>query len=319
MGKPPIILQIPLALIYALGLFVFPESPRWFMTKDKPEAARKSFARLYNLNSASNEVSMQVHEVQLTIEEEKALSSTSNWTEIFHRNFIRRTLVAAAINISGSLCGAFFIFSYAAIFFEDIGGFTNPIEIGVIINSCLFIGLCVGPFVVEYIGRRRTILTGYLGMMACMLIFATVSTARGTAATSSHDVLITFLCLWSFMFGGFIGSSQWVASAEMHAVRLRTSGQAVVTFLTNIFVFATNFWTPYMLNVKYGNMGTNVGYFYFGTELGAFILLFLIVPENARLTLEQIDEYFLSGRPAWKTSLSRNKRIARGEINIKDD
>ena len=155
-------------------------------------------------------------------------------------------------------------------------------------------------------------------MMVCMLIFASVSSALGSERRTVHDVLITCLCLWAFMFGGFIGSSQWLASAEMHAVRLRTSGQAFNIFVTNIFVFGTNFWTPYMLNVHYGNMRTNVGYFYFGLELITLCTLFFILPENARLTLEQIDEYFMSGRKPRKTSLARNTRIARGEIDIKD-
>ena len=51
----------------------------------------------------------------------------------------------------------------------------------------------------------------------------------------------------------------------------------------------------------------------------SLVLLFFIVPENGRLTLEQIDEHFLLGRAASKTSLSRNKRIARGEINVSDN
>jgi hypothetical protein len=42
------------------------------------------------------------------------------------------------------------------------------------------------------------------------------------------------------------------------------------------------------------------------------VLVFLFVPETARLTLEQIDEYYLSGAMAWKTSTGRNKKIAMG-------
>jgi hypothetical protein len=41
--------------------------------------------------------------------------------------------------------------------------------------------------------------------------------------------------------------------------------------------------------------------------------VFLLVPETARLTLEQIDDYWLSGRKAWKTSTSRNKKIILGQ------
>ena len=67
-----------------------------------------------------------------------------------------------------------------------------------------------------------------------------------------------------------------------------------------------------MLSSAYGNMGTNVGYFYFGTASIFCVLVICLVPETARLTLEQIDEHFASGRNAWRTSLARNKRLANG-------
>ena len=69
-----------------------------------------------------------------------------------------------------------------------------------------------------------------------------------------------------------------------------------------------------MINPAYGNMGTNVGYFYSGLTLVILILAFVFVPETARLKLEQIDDYFQSGVPAWKTSLGRNKRIAEKNV-----
>ncbi|KAN0117905.1 general substrate transporter [Hyaloscypha variabilis] len=317
--QTPIICQIPVAVIFGGGLFIFPQSPRWLLTKEKTEKARKSFARLYNRDPASEEVARQLEDTQMAISEEKELSSSTNWTEIFHRNFIRRTLIALAINICASLSGAFFIFSYTAIFLKGVG-ISSPIEISVIINSCVVVGGITGPVWVEYIGRRRTLLAGYSGMAVCMLTFSAVSTGLGGVKTAAaRGVLIAFLCGWAFIFGGFISSTQFMASAEMHAVRHRTYAQAFTSMIGNVFSFAASFWGPYMLNVKYGNMGTNVGYFYFGLEFLALILLFLIVPENARLTLEQIDEYFTSGRKAWKTSLARNKRIAKNEISIKDD
>ena len=317
--KTPIVCQIPVALLFGCGLFIFPQSPRWLLAKEKTEKARKSFARLYNRDPSSEEVTRQLQDTQMAIEEEKEISSSTHWTEIFHRNFIRRTLIALAINSCAPLCGAFFIFSYAALFLRGVG-IGSPIEISAVINSCVVLGGITGPLWVEYLGRRRTILAGYTGMMTCMLIFSAVSTGLGGVTNhASRGVLIAFLCGWAFMFGGFISSTQFMASAEMHAVRHRNYGQAFVSMIGNIFGFASSFWGPYMLNVKYGNMGTNVGYFYFGLEFLSLILLFLIVPETARLTLEQIDEHFMSGRKAWRTSLARNKRIERDEIDIKDN
>lgn len=50
-----------------------------------------------------------------------------------------------------------------------------------------------------------------------------------------------------------------------------------------------------------------------GVTFAMLLLTFFFVPETARLTLEQIDEYFFSGKPAWKTSTTRNVKIAAGE------
>ena len=69
-----------------------------------------------------------------------------------------------------------------------------------------------------------------------------------------------------------------------------------------------------MLSEEYGNMGTNVGYFYFGVTVVVLAFTFFFVPETARLTLEQIDDYFTSGRRAWSTSTRRNKLIASGNM-----
>ena len=290
---------------------MFPESPRWLLLKGKEEKARAAFARYYNMDAGSLEVNAQIREIQYAIEVELEGASTTHWTEIFHRSSIRRTLTAAFPTSAASLSGGLAVFTYAAIFLAGIG-IQNPFVINVLINACIVAGAFVGPFAVEFLGRRRSSLTGYGCMAACMLIFAIVSSTTGkTDPEKSHQVVVGFLCVWTFCFGAFIASSQWLASAEMHSVRLRTYGQAFVITVNDIFQFASSFWTPYMINPQYGNMGTNIGYFYFGLELALFAIFFLVVPENARLTLEQIDEYFKGSIKPWKTSLAKNKVIAR--------
>lgn len=143
-----------------------------------------------------------------------------------------------------------------------------------------------------------------------MLILAVVASVLGQSGHATQIVMVLILCIWAFTFGATTGPISFVSSSEMHSLSLRTMGQAYATTIYQICAFGAAFWTPYMLNEDYGNMGTNVGYFYFGVTAVIFVLTFLFLPETGRLSLEQIDEFFYTGGAAWKTSLKANKRTA---------
>ena len=304
--QTPIIIQIPMAIGYSIGLLLFPESPRWLMIKGREEQARNSFARFYSKDPHSAEIDAQIADIQETLNEER--SNKASWTEIFRRKYIRRTLTSTAIICGSSLSGVQFVAPYATIFLGGLG-IKNPFAITVYINLCIFAGNCVGPLPCQYLGRRVTLLTGYTLMASCMLIFAAVATAIGPSTTTAKNTLVAFLCLWSFCFGAFNSSTVWLASAEQHSVRHRTYGQAFATTISSIFNFACGFWTPYMISANYGNMGTNVGYFFFGLLIFYFLITFFSVPETGNITLEQIDQFYNSGGKAWKTSLKKNKSL----------
>lgn len=309
--QTPILCQIPLGVLLGAGIWMFPESPRWLMTRGREEAARRSFARFYGKPADSPEITAQVNDVLRHIEAEQALGATASWTDIYRRGDLRRTAVSALILVGLAVSGIQFVAPYTALFLQGVG-VSNAYVINVIIGVSILAGASIGSWTVEYVGRRLSMVLGYAAMSACMLIVGAVGTSLGQSDPVAQKVLVAFLCVWAFLFGGFIGPCVWLASAEMHSVRLRTYGQANTTLLYEIFAFGSSFWTPYMLNADYGNMGTNVGYFHFGVSVALAALMWLFVPETARLTLEQIDEYFASGRAAWRTSTGRNKLIASG-------
>jgi MFS family permease len=259
----PIICQLPLALLLGAGVMFFPESPRWLLLQDREEAARASFAKFYNKDPHDIEISAQVQEVLYDIQVQRERGATTKWTEIFHGTDLRRTLTSILILVGTAITGARFVGIYSTIFLAGVG-ISNPYAINCIVAACAFIGSLPSPFLIEYGGRRLTLLAGYAGMGTCMLILAAIGTALGAANSTAKSVLIAFLCLWSLVYGSCVGPSLATTAPEMHSVRLRTYGHAFACSVFEVFSFAAVFYTPYMLSVDYGNMGLNIGYFYFG-------------------------------------------------------
>ncbi|KGO45654.1 Major facilitator superfamily domain, general substrate transporter [Penicillium expansum] len=312
--KTPILCQIPLGVILGAGILMLPESPRWLMGHGREEEARKSFGVLYNQSPYSPEITAQIDDIRTNLATERVNLRAVSCFDIYRRKHIVRTMTSAMIMVGIAITGIQFVQPYATLFLKGVG-ISDPYLINVIIGLCILGGSFLGPFIVEYGGRRIAMIWGYTVMAACMLALSSVSTALGMDETADI-VTVVLLCLWAFVFGATIAASANLSSVEMHSVSLRTFGQANTTIFYGIFAFGATFWTPYMLGAEYGNMGPNVGYFYAGVTAVIGILTFLFVPETAGITLEQIDEGFNSGIKAWKTSLHKNRAIASSQQRI---
>ena len=306
--QTPIICHIPLALVYGLLTFAFPESPRWLLTKGRDDAARKSFAIYYGRPVDDPLVSNQLNEVVRHIELERRTDSTKFW-EIFRGVNARRTLASTIVAQGIAVSGTRFITTYAVIFFAGVG-LSNPYLINVLLAASASAGVILVPWLVEYKGRRFALLVGYGLLGTYMLIIGAVGSALGQRNSSAQLVLIVLLCLWNFTFGLTVSTSLSTGTAEQHSLRLRTHGQAFVIALYEIIAFVISFSIPYMINANYGNMGLNVGYFFAGLSAMIWIGSFFFVPETGQLSLEQIDDLYMSGMSPCKTSLKKNKKIA---------
>jgi sugar porter (SP) family MFS transporter len=103
----PIALQFAWALILGFGLFFLPESPRWYIMKDKEDGARKSLAKIRGLGPGHEFVGRTYEDLLKSYNEEKGHGEGS-WLECFRGGLKRgshlsRTLLGMAIQMMQQL------------------------------------------------------------------------------------------------------------------------------------------------------------------------------------------------------------------------
>lgn len=97
--------RIPLAVFFAaptiqsIGLFFFPESPRWLMTQGKEDAAEDSLRRLRNRNIKESEFQAEFNEIRISTAEQMERSGDGKqlWIEMWKGTDRRRTLLSLAV------------------------------------------------------------------------------------------------------------------------------------------------------------------------------------------------------------------------------
>jgi sugar porter (SP) family MFS transporter len=296
----PIAIQMAWALILATGLFLLPESPRYFVKKGNLEKASMVLARLRGEPQGSEYIQQELAEIVANHEYEMSVipqgSWFSSWANCFKGGLrnpssnLRRTILGTSLQMMQQWTGVNFIFYFGTTFFKELGTISNPFLIGLITT---LVNVCSTPisfYTIERFGRRTILIYGALGMVICQFIVAIV----GTAQPNNHhavSAMIAFICIYIFFFATTWGPGAWVLIGEIFPLPIRSRGVALSTssnWLWNCIIAVI---TPYLVGQDPGeaNLGAKV-FFLWGTLCAlCFIYSYVLIPETKGLSLEQVD------------------------------
>ncbi|KAJ4379039.1 hypothetical protein N0V85_008908 [Neurospora sp. IMI 360204] len=282
----PFIPAVPLVLF----IYLCPESPRWYMKKNRYPEAWKSMIKLRN---HPIQVARDMFYIHSQLEVEHQLLAGSNYAKRFVELFTiprvrRATLAAFTVMIAQQMCGINIIAFYSTTIFKESGSS----EVQALLASFGF-GIINWVFsfpafwTIDTFGRRSLLLFTFPQMMWTLLAAGLCTLMdMGTARTG-------LVALFVFLFAAFYspgeGPVPFTYSAEVFPLSHREVGMgfAVATCLFWASVLGITF--PFLLD----SLGT-VGAFglYAGFNLVAFIAIFLFVPETKQKTLEELDYVF---------------------------
>ncbi|KAF7561174.1 hypothetical protein G7046_g2991 [Stylonectria norvegica] len=284
----PFLPAIPLVCL----IYLCPESPRWYMKKNRFPDAWNSMCQLRN---DPIQVARDIYYINAQLEIENALVGKTNYVSRFTQLFTvprvrRANLAAFTVMIAQQMCGINIIAFYSTTVFVEAGMSQFRAMIGSFgfgLTNWLF--AFPAFWTIDTFGRRTLLLFTFPNM-AWTLLAAGLCTLIDKDA---GDVRTGLICLFVFMFAMFYspgeGPVPFTYSAEVYPLSHRETGMgfAVATCLFWAAILGTSF--PFLLS----QLGT-VGAFglYAGFNAVAFVMIFFWVPETKQRTLEELDWVF---------------------------
>lgn len=301
-------IQWVFALILGVGLFLLPESPRWFVKRNRHDDAARALATLRGQPADSLYVKDELNELIANYNYELK-HMRAGWIDCFRGGWkpsgnLRRVVLGMALQMMQQWTGVNFselppltmsvrqcannpVFYYGSTFFQTVG-LKNAFVVSMITTAVNVGSTPLSFWTIEKFGRRMLLIYGALGMLVCEFIIAIVGTAaEGSKAAST--CLIVFTCIYIFFFASTWGPAAWVVIGEIFPLPIRAKGVALSTASNWLWNFVIGFITPYMVNSEYGNMKTKVFFVWGATCTACVFFAYFFVPETKGLSLEQVD------------------------------
>ena len=301
--------MIPALFLMALVPFM-PESPRWLIANGRNNEALEILAQVH-ANGDQDAPLVKAEYMEIVQNLEESTGEGTSYIDLFRHGNAWRTHIAMFTQIWSQLTGMNVMMLYLTYVFQMAGVSGNVALISNGIQYAINVVMTIPALLwVDKWGRRPTLLVGSTFMTIWLFAVAGLmanyghyyddpnnSVVRWTVAGPASKAIIACSYLFVASFAPTWGPVSWIYVPELFGNRLRGKSNSVSTASNWAFNFALGYFTPPAFhNIQWKT------YIIFGCFAVAMTIhIFLAFPETAGKTLEEVDEIFTSGIPAWKT------------------
>ncbi|GJC79071.1 quinate permease [Colletotrichum liriopes] len=292
----PTALQIAPAVLWGLGTFFTPESARFLLSRGKSAEALREFGAM--------EAQLE-HEMEIVAGASVLDLAKETWTDMPNR---RRFVLMFLAHLFSQWSGANAITQYSPSIFGYLGiqGEEGRLLATGVYAIVKFVSVLVfSVFVIDFIGRRRSLITGVSLQIATLLfvgVYLKVTNGRsaeeisGSPASrraSEASIAAIYLHAIAWSIGWF--SIPYLVSAEVFPIRIRSLCVSVLMAFHWAFYFGCSRAMPSLLAAteRYG------AFIFFAAVCSvSLVYVYLAMPETSGRSLESMESLF--SRP-WYT------------------
>lgn len=288
-------LSVVPSLLFAAGLLLIWETPRWLVKHGRKSEALKILHFDRSPEEAKRELD-EIHAVQAA-EDAQPVKGLKALIQPWVRPIL---LIGLALAVFQQIMGINAIIYYAPTTLQNVG-FTDEAAIAsnVIIGVMNILAVAVALLYADRIGRRPLLLIGAAGttLSLAILAFTNLILPEPDGMGPLGIVTLTAMAAYVFLFQASWGSIVWVMLGEIFPLGIRAAAMGVATtalWFGNGLV--SLFFSPVLEAVGVGTL-----YLCFAAIcLVAYFVTLAKVPETKGRSLEQIEDTFrqTGGMPA---------------------
>lgn len=279
------IIAIP-GVLFLIGVFALPDSPRWLIMAGRREEAIKV---LHRLRGDEKVIQQEVAEI-----EEQLKVPQKGWS-LFkeNANFRRSVGLGVLLQVVQQFTGMNVVMYYAPRIFEGMGYDTAAqmwftAAVGLTNVLATFIAI----FLVDKWGRKPILYTGFVVMAVGLGVVGTML-GMGNLSHGQQTFTVVMLLIFIVGFAMSAGPLIWTLCSEVQPLKGRDFGIGCSTFtnwIANMIVGAT-------FLTMLGTLGQGTTFWiYAGLNVVFIFLVFLLVPETKGVTLERIERNLMQGK-----------------------
>lgn len=265
-------------LILFIGMCFMSDTPRWLVSKNREDEAKKVFNRI----EPDIDTNKEIEDIKNTLE-----SGNDNKFR-FKKWMIMPFVVGIGIMFAQICTGINTIIYYAPTIFKTAGFDSNLTAIYATtgIGVVNFVMTIVAVFFTDRLGRKPLLYFGLTGVMLSLFALGTSFAYAGALGSSLKWVAVGSLVTYIICFAMSLGPIGWILVSEVFPLKIRGIAMSICT----VSNFAFNFFVVGSFPVLLHRIGGAWTFWLFGiVSILCIIFVYFFVPETKGISLEQIE------------------------------
>ncbi len=284
-------------IVLFLGAFRLKESSRWLYRKGRKEEALASLAA-NNGEEKAKDILNEMIAADEAAAAEKAKNAAAT-DSLLQKKYVVPFILAVVILACNQTTGINSVLNYTVTIFQKTGmqgAFANLSDVAIKIVNCVM--TVVACALVDKKGRKFLLKLGTSGIIVGLCGVGTIFLAISKGWVVASMMTGILATVFFFMFIGFYavgpGVCVWLALTELMPTRIRANGMAIAMIINQ--GVSAGIATVFPKWCAATNDNGTVFFVLAGFTVIYFITAAFFLPETKGRTLEEVEQYFTTGK-----------------------